>query len=165
LPTPAQPVATVIFDDASENGLASSTVNPSMESIRTQVNKALADLRVRDARELSIDDLCFVRAHYGQSAFVWALGIVVRAFRERLEVYREGQTVDKMQALIGAEEDGLLERYLDPFIMTMLCQADAATADEWVGRFRTVDIAKVREKCRRRAANEFEVLLKGLKLD
>jgi hypothetical protein len=136
-----------------------------MDSIRTQVIKALADLKIRDARELSIDDLCFIRAHYGHSTFIWALGIMIRAFRERLEVYREDQTLEKTQDLIKAEEAGLLEHYLDPYILIYLCQADEAPADEWVRRFQTVDVAEVREKCTRRAANEFEVLLKGLKLD
>ena len=85
-----------------------------MESIRTQVIKALADLKIRDARELSIDDLCFVRAHYGHSTFVCGLDIMILAFRERLEVCQEDQTLDKTQDLIKAEGAGLPELYLDP---------------------------------------------------
>jgi hypothetical protein len=43
----------------------------------------------------------------------------------------------------------------------LLCEADRSPAEEWVRRFQTVDVAEVREKCMRRAANEFEFLLKG----
>jgi hypothetical protein len=60
-----------------------------MASIRSQVQEALAENAISDPTDLEIDDLCFVRTHYGQSPFVWALGIVVRAYRERLEASKK----------------------------------------------------------------------------
>jgi hypothetical protein len=90
---------------------------------------------------------------------------VTRAFRERLEVTRDDHAIEKAQNLIAAEETAPLERYLDPFILMMLCQADETTTDEWLRRFRTVDVTEVGEKCMRRAADEFEVLQRGPKFD
>jgi hypothetical protein len=130
-----------------------------MNSVRPQVEQALADFEIKNATTQIVNDLCYVRIHYGHTPFVEALGIAVRAFHGRLDVTLEDQTVTEPEVAL------MLERYLDPFIMMMLCEADPATADEWVSRFRTVDVMDVRTKCMRRAANEFDVLLKGLKLD
>jgi hypothetical protein len=104
-----------------------------MDLIRPQVEQALAELEIATATPQTVNDLCYVRIHYGHSSFVEALSIAVRAFRERLNVTLKDQT------LIEPDVALLLERYLDPFILTMLCEADDAPEDEWVNRFRTVD--------------------------
>jgi hypothetical protein len=45
--------------------------------------------------------------------------------------------------LVKPETDALLERYLHPFILMLLRAADEAPADDWVKRFRHVDILDV----------------------
>ena len=131
-----------------------------MDSIPTQVRKELAGLKVDNATEQSILDLSVIRARYGHSAFEWALAILVRAYRERLEAVRDTWE----PSLVKPETDDLLKRYLHPFIFMLLCEADKAPADEWVERFRNVDVVDVYTKCLRKAAVDFEVRLKGYDL-
>ena len=103
------------------------------------------------------DELCVIRSRYQQSAFVWALGIAIRAYRERLALKRGGWEA----RLVGPETKAMLEAYLHPFILMLLCEADDAEADRWVEGFRNVDVGDLREKCMRKAANEFDVCLRG----
>jgi hypothetical protein len=132
-----------------------------MDSIETQVKKVLADHGIRDLDWYLMPDLSMIRIRYQHSKFLWVLDIVIRAYRERLEAEKPHWEPN----LVEPQTRALLEYYLHPFILMMLCEADHADADEWVNRFRGVDVNELREKCMRHAANEFEVRLKGYKID
>jgi hypothetical protein len=77
-----------------------------MDSIPTQVRRALADFKIDIANEQSIVDLSEIRAHYEYSMFTGALVILVRAYRERLEALRKRRELNSVKP----EFDALLLR-------------------------------------------------------
>jgi hypothetical protein len=132
-----------------------------MDSIETQVRAVLAELGIQGIDKYLMPDLSMIRIRYQHSAFCRALGIAVRAYRERLEA----EEPSWLPNLAEPQSEVLLEAYLHPFILMLLCEAEHATADQWVERFRGVDVNELQEKCLRRAVNEFEVRLRGNKID
>ena len=131
-----------------------------MDTILDQVLRALAGHKIATPQQVWIDDLSFIRAHYGHQKFGWALDIVIRAYRDRLKEEVKEWKRDHVEAF----SRGLLGRYLNPLIMMLLCEADEATGDEWVERFGDVEVVDVYTKCLRKAAVEFEVRLRKLKI-